>query len=192
MFDFIPNDLREATRGGAWLNQLKRALTRKQIVSSTDILLSETPYGTALTVSDKIKMKWNQGGAGPFGVIPTFVEASASTYPAGQLVIVDINAPYSNSFNQPTSSAIPSICAGLFQRNNYPSGSYTIPYPVCPIPPSSSYRNVSGSNYNVPLWNPIIPELPLCIPGYSQPIYVACQVSESMLSFNPGQLPYPI
>jgi hypothetical protein len=137
---------------------------------------------------------WQFLGGGSSNLVTTFNETGS--YNVGDFVVVDINAAYSNSLIPNTSSTVAPMCAGFFQcrfavpvTGSRPAG--TIYYPIYPTIPSSSMVVVSGSIMNNYCWTPIVPELPVCVPPYGQ-VFIAMQVTSSMLSFPSTQLPYPL
>lgn len=132
---------------------------------------------------------------GSNNLITTYNESSS--YNVGDGVVVDCNVSYSAnlSFQPPTSSTRPALCAGYFQcRFNVPTTSsrdpFVISYPIYPVPGSSSMVIVSGSIRNNYCWFPVTPMLPTCLPAPYGLAFVAMQVSSSQLSFPNTQLPY--
>src|SRR5579863_2592000 len=64
MHDFIPQSVTPSNAFRVWCNKITDWMRRNEIKSSTDILINQTSHGTTLTVSDRIKQKWSQGGGG--------------------------------------------------------------------------------------------------------------------------------
>ena len=62
MNDFLPNTLNLPSQVREWMTRLSNWAKRNELKSSSDILVSQTTYGTTLTVSDRIKQKWSQPG----------------------------------------------------------------------------------------------------------------------------------